>query len=424
MTERRLSPRVGAYAAFAAAFLLLAAASARLEPLALAVPLVAALILGLGSRSESRLELVREVTGTRVFEGEETRVAITVRALTDLPLVELAGPLPAGAVRSAGSSLNLLSLRRGEERRVSYAFRMPHRSLFELGPARARVHAGSAMASWDTEAGGWLSCLVYPAPAPLRSPLVPRQTRSSVGSYPSRVAGEGFEFLDLRPFAAGDQTRRINWRATARRDTLVVNQFSAERNADVVLVMDLLSEAGSPGRSVLDLSSRGAAALARHYLREKNRVGYLELGHYLHWVLPGSGRRQWHRILEHLSQLEVRERYLTFELSSVPARILPPGAFVVGFSPLIDPVWWRALAELRRRGHEVAIVAPWGPDAVRPHLRESPQAALAARIWELELRTNVAELERVGVVCVPWRPGEPFDLVVQAVSRAQRRSRR
>lgn len=424
MTERRLSPRVGAYAAFAALFLLLSAASARLEPLALAVPFVVALILGLGRREGPRLEILRDVIGARVFEGEQTRVQITVRALTRLPLVEVAGPLPAGALLTTGSSLTLLSLREGEERRVSYSFRMPHRSVFELGPARARVHAGSATASWDAEAGGWLSCVVYPAPAPLRSSLVPRRTRSSVGSYPSQIAGEGFDFLDLRPFVAGDQTRRINWRATARRDTLVVNQFSAERNADVVLVMDVLSEAGAPGRSVLDLASRGAAALARHYLREKNRVGYLELGHYLHWELPGSGRRQWHRILELLAGLEVRERYLTFELSSVPRHILPPGAFVVGFSSLINPVWWRALAELRRRGHEVAIVAPWGPDAVRPCLRQSPEAGLAARIWDLDLRTTVAEIERVGVVCVPWRPGEPFDLVVQAVSRAQRRLQR
>jgi uncharacterized protein (DUF58 family) len=424
VTSRRLSPRLGAYAAFGAFFLLLGAASARLEPLAMAAPFAVALVLGLASREEPSFELRRDVAGTNVFEGDETRVSVSVRALTDLPLVELAGPLPPGAELVAGSNRDLLSLARGEDRLVSYAFRMPHRAVFDLGPVRARAHAASAASSWDVEAGGWVACVVYPAPAPLRSRLVPSRTRSSVGSYRSRVAGEGFDFLDLRPFAPGDQTRRINWRATARRDSLVVNQFAAERNADVVLVMDVLSESGTPGRSVLDMSARAAAALARHFLREKNRVGYLELGHYVHWVLPGSGRRQWHRILELLARLDVRERYVTFELESVPPRILPPGAFVVGVSSLANPVWSRAMVELSRRGHEVAIVVPWEPDLTPPDRGDSREQALAARIWTLERETTVEELRRTGIPCEPWKAGEPLDSVVQAVSRAQRRSGR
>jgi len=229
-------------------------------------------------------------------------------------------------------------------------------------------------------------------------------------------------FLEIRPFVAGDRTRRINWKSSARWDSLAVNHFAAERNADIVLVMDVLSEAGPAGGSVLDMASRGVATLSGHFLREKNRVGYLELGHYVHWLLPGSGRRQWYRILELLADLRVREHYQSLEIDAIPARLLPPGAFVVGFSPLVDPQWSRVLLGLKRRGYDVAMVAPWAPDVVRPLLPRN--ADLSLRIWELELRTSVAELERAGVHCVPWKPSEPLEAVLRSLEGERRRARR
>jgi uncharacterized protein (DUF58 family) len=421
---RRVSPRIGVYAALAGALLLVAALLGRMEPLALAAPLAAAVLLGLATAREPRFELEREVTGQRVFEGETTEVWVTIRALTDLPLVELACPLPDGAILTEGANQALVSLRKGESRRVSYSYRMRSRCRYELGPVRVRAHLASGLAGWEAEAGGWTRCVVYPKPAALRARLVPRKTRVNAGSYPSRVAGEGIDFLDLRPFVAGDQTRRINWRATARRDELVVNQFSAERNADVVIAVDVLSDGGEVGRSVLDLCARGAAALSRSFLREKNRVGFLELGHYVQWLTPSPSRRQWFRILDRLAGLQVRERFLTFEISSVPARILPPGAFVIGWSSLVNPVWSREIIELKRRGYDVVVVSPWAPDAVRDFVPATPESAMALRIWELEQRTTVAELERIGVRCIPWHPEEPLDLVVRLLDRAGRRSRR
>ena len=424
MTARRLSPRIGVYAALAGALALVAAFFGRIEPLALAAPLVAAVFLGLATLREPRFELQRDVTGQRVFEGGTTEVAVTIRAHTDLPLVEVACPLPEGAMLTKGTSSAFVSLRSAGITRVSYCFRMRCRCQFELGPVRVRAHLASGLAGWEAEAGGWTQCIVYPSPAPLRARLVPRKTRAYVGSYASRVPGEGIDFLDLRLFAAGDQTGRINWRATARRDELVVNLLSAERNADVVIAMDLFSDAGEVGRSVLDMCARGAAALSRSYLREKNRVGYVELGHYLWWLSPSSSHRQWFRILERLAGLQVLEGYLSSEIASVPARILPPGAFVIGWSSLANPAWCREIMELKRRGYDVVVVSPWAPDLIRECLPATPESALALRVWELEQRTRVAELERIGVSCIPWRPEEPLDLVVRLLDRAGRRSRR
>ena len=50
------------------------------------------------------------------------------------------------------------------------------------------------------------------------------------------------EFADLRPFMFGDRVRRINWRASARRGELWVNEQHPERNVDVVLFVDSFAE--------------------------------------------------------------------------------------------------------------------------------------------------------------------------------------
>ena len=88
---------------------------------------------------------------------------------------------------------------------------------------------------------------VYPRPAPIRHLPVPLRTQTFVGNYVSPTQGEGIEPGDIRPFAPGDQVRHVNWRATLRLGTLHVTQHHRERNADVVLLLDTLSEVGPDG---------------------------------------------------------------------------------------------------------------------------------------------------------------------------------
>ena len=56
---------------------------------------------------------------------------------------------------------------------------------------------------------------------------------SSPATRCARAKGEGIEFADMRPFAPGDPLKRVNWRASARRGELWVNESHPERNTDV-----------------------------------------------------------------------------------------------------------------------------------------------------------------------------------------------
>jgi len=52
------------------------------------------------------------------------------------------------------------------------------------------------------------------------------------------VRGQGTEFDSLREYVRGDDVRSIDWRATARRDDLVVRTWRPERDRRVVVVVD------------------------------------------------------------------------------------------------------------------------------------------------------------------------------------------
>ncbi|MDX2065205.1 MAG: DUF58 domain-containing protein [Fimbriimonadaceae bacterium] len=59
-----------------------------------------------------------------------------------------------------------------------------------------------------------------------------------VGIRRSRLRGTGTEFESLRDYALGDDYRKIDHKASARRGKLVVRQFETERNQSVFLVID------------------------------------------------------------------------------------------------------------------------------------------------------------------------------------------
>lgn len=58
------------------------------------------------------------------------------------------------------------------------------------------------------------------------------------GSSPLLVRGQGTEFDSLREYVRGDDIRSIDWRATARRQDLVVRTWRPERDRRVVIVID------------------------------------------------------------------------------------------------------------------------------------------------------------------------------------------
>ncbi len=175
------------------------------------------------------------------------------------------------------------------------------------------------------------------------------------GSEVARTKGDGIEYADIREYVSGDRLRSINWRASARRGTLVVSERHPERNTDVVLFVDSFADVRREGRSTLDDAVRATATLASRYLERRDRVGLVTFGGVLRWLQPGMGLAQRYRLVESLLETGVEPTYTWRDVNIIPARILPPKALVFAHQSAGRPAFRDddcrpARAGIRRRG--------------------------------------------------------------------------
>lgn len=108
-----------------------------------------------------------------------------------------------------------------------------------------------------------------------------------------RVRGAGTEFDSLRDYVVGDDVRSIDWRATARRNTVVVRTWQPERDRRLILVLDTSrTSAGRVGDVPrLDAAMDASLLLAALASRAGDRVDFLAGDRQVRARLSGASRK-------------------------------------------------------------------------------------------------------------------------------------
>jgi uncharacterized protein (DUF58 family) len=418
---RAASPKLTAYAALGGLGLLAALVTGRPELAALALPFLAVLAASLVLDADPGLEASVEVDRDRLLEGEELGVELRLSAERTVERAEILLELPATLTVVEGS--NPTSVRVVPEGvTLHLRLRADRWGGYTIGRLHVRARDPFGLLVRTSELHNTPTQIrVFPREEALRELLRPAETQLGSGDELSRRKGEGLEFADLRPFAFGDRVRRINWRASARRGELWVNEQHPERNADVVLFLDSFAEARRGGGGTLGPAVRAAAAIASRYVRRRDRVGLVSFGGVLRWLTPGMGATQLYRIVDALLDTEILLSYAWKSIEVVPPRTLPPQALVIAVTPLLDERSVNALLDLRARGFDVAVVEvsplPY-VEAGRGRLRE-----LAYRLWKLRRDALRAEYLAAGVAVAEWREGEALAAALGEVTAFRRHAR-
>jgi uncharacterized protein (DUF58 family) len=110
------------------------------------------------------------------------------------------------------------------------------------------------------------------------------------GRTPVLIRGQGSEFDSLREYVIGDDVRSIDWRATARRNDVVVRTWRPERDRHVVIVLDISrTSAGRVGDIPrLDSAIDAALLLAALATRAGDRVDLLAYDQQLRASVTGA----------------------------------------------------------------------------------------------------------------------------------------
>jgi uncharacterized protein (DUF58 family) len=290
-----------------------------------------------------------------------------------------------------------------------------------LGPPLVRVRDRLGFASWEARPGGREPLRVYPSVETLHGFLTPYETQVFIGNQVSRAKGEGIEFSDIREWAPGDRVKQINWRASARRGSLHVNEHHPERNTDVVLFLDTFLDVDSGERGTLDMTVRAATSLAHRYLQRKDRVGLVSFGGFLSWLAPASGTRQLYRIVDSLLQMNIVLSFAMKGVDILPPRALPPKALVIALTPLLDARSAAALLDLRARGFDLVVIEVSPVPFVQPENDQLSQ--LSYRLWRLSREALRARYEQAGVPVVEWLDGVPLNVPLEEVAAFRRYAR-
>jgi uncharacterized protein (DUF58 family) len=389
----------------------------RLEAVVLGAAFLALLLAGL-ARREPTVNVAVRVSAVRVIEGDPLVMVARVSADRSIEQLTVEFALPPELAVTEGSARTTTCVPAGETVDVAVTV-LPRRwGVHVVGPttvtfySRGRLHASSYVEPATT-------LRVIPRAERFTASAVQPFQRALVGSHVSRQAGDGIEYAGIREFRPGDPLRRVNWRVTARYGDLHVTQHRPERNAELVLFVDTFVDAGPAGHTSLDISVRAALGIATHYLGEMDRVGVVGFGGVVRWLTSGSSRVQLYRITEHLLGAQAVLTHADKAVTLLPRTALPPGALVVGLSPLLDERSSAALVALSRRGHGVLVVDTSPAEVFgEPDRRE---VALAQQLFLLERGSVIARMGESGVPVVRWTGTGSLDVVLSELSRLHAR---
>jgi uncharacterized protein (DUF58 family) len=277
---------------------------------------------------------------------------------------------------------------------------------------------------------------VYPnlRAAALRALPAQAQRRREAGFRNLRRIGEGKSFESLKEWVPGEETRSIDWKATARRGKLMARQYEDERRQHVMLVLDAgrLLTAEIDGRARLEAAIDAALELAHSAVGHDDNVGLLVFAdEVLHFVPPARGRRALRQVLDALAGVEGRlvEPNYPAAFAYLAARSRKR-ALTVLFTDVIDKTASEAFVaqagSLRPRHLPLAVTlrdpALERLTSTRP--TDVPTAYERAAAEELlEAReTALAELRSRGVMVLDVPPDGAARAVVQQYERLKRRA--
>lgn len=411
----RPSPKLAGYSTIGVLFLMGGVLFGRVEAAEIGIAFLAAVAVGLAVSRRPGVEVTVALEQDAVMEGEAFDVAVNATAAQRVPWLTIDVATPRASRFSRRPRQGAISLEAGDVRKLSMKLEALRWGVLEVGPVATHAHDRLGFFDFEEHVAGRHVIRVFPHEELLARAIRPFETQLYAGDEVARRHGEGIEFASVRPFQPGDRMRRINWSVSTRLRELHVNEVHPERNADVAIFLDSFSEIGDRHDSTLLMAVRATAAVARHYLRRRDRVALVSFGGTLRWQLPGVGLRQAYRIVDALLSTDSVLSYAWKSIDVIPVRTLPPKALVIAITPLMDPRTTTALLDLRGRGFDLVIVEVSPVPFLAPARTDDEK--IASRLWSMKREAMRHEYWRSGVPVTTWTNDQPLIAALQEVEQ-------
>jgi uncharacterized protein (DUF58 family) len=251
----------------------------------------------------------RRVFPAHASTGRETEITVEVTSTADRPVVATIldeCPVDLGWPEPRFESVTVPARGTVHLRRITRPARRGDRV---HGPLLCLERSPLGLLRRRTEQDGGAVLPVHPDTTRYLRPeaLDPQRVLALLGVRPIRQRGDGLEFESLRDYVPGDDPRRIDWAASARRGRLVSRRHQHERHRTVVIAVDAsrLMGARIAERTKLDFAVDAALALTYAGLVAGDRMAMAVFDRRVRgWVPPQRHRARLGAFIELLRTAE------------------------------------------------------------------------------------------------------------------------
>ncbi len=128
--------------------------------------------------------------------------------------------------------------------------------------------------------------------------------------------GQSLEFEQIKEYSRGDDYRHLNWKASAKRGLMMVNQYQDERSQDIYCAIDMGRTMKMPfgGQTLLDHAITGTLALSKTIIAMSDKAGVLGFSNEKCDFIPAKkDLKQFGKINDLLYNLETKFKESDFE---------------------------------------------------------------------------------------------------------------
>jgi uncharacterized protein (DUF58 family) len=246
----------------------------------------------------------------RLSNGDENPLSIYLENHYDFPIqIQIIDEIPFQFQKR--DLMFRTALKVGETQILEYTLRPTKRGEYSFGAVNVYVKSPIRLLKRRYQFSQDKMVAVYPSFLQMRAyELMAISNRlTELGVKKIRKIGQSQEFEQIRQYVQGDDIRNINWKATARRNDLMVNAFQEEKSQNVYCLIDKGRVMQMPfdGLSLLDYAINATLVLSNIAIYKQDKAGIITFSDRMGQVLLADRKAgQMSKILDILYKQKTR----------------------------------------------------------------------------------------------------------------------
>lgn len=311
-----------------------------------------------------------------------------------------------------------ISLGGNDAHTLHYPLKPLERGEYHFGIINVFVHSPLGIITRHIRCGEEKVVAVYPSFMQMRryQLLAVTNQLQQGGSRPLRKIGQSLEFEQIKEYVPGDDYRNINWQATARKNSLMLNTYMDERSQQIVCVIDKGRNMKMPfeGMTLLDYAINATLVLSNIVLLKQDKAGLLTFGKTIdQYVAPDKKSTQLSLLLETLYRQQTGFSDSDFEALYTAVRYRVKQRSLLMLFTNFESMYGleRQLPFLKQLAAHHALLVVFFENTELSELLLQPAASLEAvynkaiaNKFALEKKQMVKELQKHGIMALLTPP--------------------